>query len=173
VQTCVCVCVCAYTYIHTYEEMTVVSGITSGVGSKITSSVDENAPGWLGGDVMGYVDEVLGGFFQRADAVNKFALAAGDIYGNQIAVGGSASVVTATFTSEEVAHTASWDVTDLDNGFYGLSYQTTRSGWYVVRVSMNNEITVDGAFRVYVSAGVGENTQTFACHHEGTGCYNR
>jgi len=59
--------------------MTVIAGVFSALGSEVTSAdVEGKAPGWLGGDLTGFVDEVLGGFYSNVSAVNKFALLARD-----------------------------------------------------------------------------------------------
>jgi len=55
-------------------------------------------------------------------------------------------------TSEVGSHSATALVTDLFTGYYGLSYQTTRAGWYRAEVKVESNLVIDGAFRVYVSA---------------------
>ena len=153
--------------------MTVTYGEISARGSQVTSDVGSKAPDWVGGDTNGYVDQVNRGYFSSSPAVNKFAVIARDQWGNEISVGGSATEISASLTSENGAHAASTSITDLENGFYGVSYQTTRAGWYSVQVAVSNTVVLDGAFRVFVTAGVADGTQSFACYHAGDGCYNR
>jgi len=81
-------------------------------------------------------------------------------------------VVSAALTSEEGAHMATVSIADLSNGYYGISYETTRSGWFAVQIQVDALSVVGGAFRVFVAAGVAEETQSFACFHENSGCYN-
>ena len=159
--------------VKTPLNMTVVYGEISGMGSQITSAVGSKAAGWEGGDVLGYTDKVDGGFFSSEAAVNKFALAARDRYGNDIRIGGSVALIAASITSEEGSHAAAASITDLANGFYGVSYQTTRAGWYAVKVRVSNVLVVDGDLRVFVAAGQARNEQSFACQHQGSGCYHR
>ena len=153
--------------------MSVTYGEISAIGSQVTSDVGSEAPDWVGGDTNGYVDQVNSGYFSSSPAVNKFAVIARDQWGNEIPVGGSAAEISASLTSENGAHAASSSITDLDNGFYGVSYQTTRAGWYSVQVAVSNTVVLDGAFQVFVTAGVADGTQSFACYHAGDGCYNR
>ena len=94
-------------------------------------------------------------------------------YGNDIPNGGSSSSITATLTSVEGAHAATTSITDLSNGVYGISYRTTRAGLYSAVVNIDNAVVKDGSFPVSVAAGVAERAQSFACHHEGSGCYDR
>lgn len=58
--------------------LTVIYGEISALSSQITSDVEGKAPGWMGGDVAGYVDQVAGGFYSSSSAVNKLALLARD-----------------------------------------------------------------------------------------------
>ncbi len=159
--------------VKTPLQVTVIYGEISALGSQITSDVGSKAAGWEGGDLAGYTDKIVGGFFSMESAVNKFAMAGRDRYGNQVQIGGSGALITASMTSEEGLHSATISITDLSNGFYGVSYQTTRAGWYAVQVRVGSGVVVDGNFRVFVAAGEARNSQSFACVHQGSGCYNR
>lgn len=120
------------------------------------NSLQDLAPGWYGGDDLAFVDGLVYNRMERLAASNRFAVAAGDRFGNRITVGGNAGAVAVSVVSERGGHTGTSNVSDLGGGMYGIAFETTRAGWYSVSVRVDEQHIVSSPFRLFVQAGVGE-----------------
>ena len=109
-------------------------------------------------------------------ATNKFAFQSFDRYGNSLSDGGYVSNFDVVLTSCEAPNVACHDnypaqagtkvisptIVDLSNGFYGVEYATTVSGYYSVAIKCNGQYIVNSPSRLYVTAGTTVASSSYA-----------
>lgn len=115
-------------------------------------------------------------------ASNKFAVRSSDQYANFLTVGGYVAKFSVVLTSCEAPNVACHSsypaqagskvvlptLTDLENGYYGVDYSTTVSGYYSVAITCDGSYIFNSPSELYVEAGTTVASSSYAVTESST-----